>query len=459
LCSEEQVKLDQNFLQAVEDGNADEVANLLDAGADINACKSGSSLGDQKFALSLCIEKIETSSSPQDSNFQIANLLLLYHETLLEKFANSSCTLLHACMKHRIAVIVERIPANAQILGVQDSFGNSPLHQAVLAGDRGLSCIEALCKKSMIKGFKLGEISDSEGRSPLQLALEKGLDRQALLLGRLGGAGKVNRDAIASSELLHTICDAFKEPYCQSDKRVSLEDLLQLAILNSRPRAVEELLARGAVWDVETLNTDDIVENVRSAAILLQLLQRRSVPNTRSIDITHLIYDKIWHFDRTVIEAALRGDRQNLFHECHRSPQPAHHAYFVLSRRKYGPSLRKSCIHTVLNAVLSLLDEYPLSVYPSFMLDGKLESLLEPWGDVLRAICWGLHVAGHREASLVSVSLIEPSAIGSLEVSLRDFLPALSALLRDLFENGENEAGVLLCILFFLHIVIPCPLF
>jgi hypothetical protein len=363
LSSEEKFEIDQKFLQAVKEGNAGEVANLLDSGADINAYESGSSPGSQKVALSLCLENIDTTPSRQDSYFEIANLLLLYNEILSGKFVNPSCTILHACMKHGIAAIIKRLPKRAQIFGIRDSLGNSPLHLAVQAGERGLDCIKALCKISTEKSLRLGEISDFKGRSALQLALENRLYRQALLLIRLGGAGKV-KNTTDNSELPSTIYIAFDRRRCQPDKGMSVEDLLRLAIERNQLKAVRELLAQGAVC------TDDMLECVRNTDLLLQLLQHYSAPTCRSIDVSHLIYGKIWGCSRYDIDAALRGDRHDRLHNC----QERVRRYFVLSRLpdplNLRPQTREHCIHTALAAVLLVRDHYP--DYPASKLDAKL---------------------------------------------------------------------------------------
>ena len=175
-----------------------------------------------------------------------------------------------------------------------DRSGNSPLHNAVLAGDRGLPCLQRLCEVSKGMDLKPDSLLDQEGKSPLQLALDKGMDSHALRLITIGcspfalvsGRRAPSKEPPSQLALIIYAARHGRESRANTPGLRPLENLLYWAILKDRPKAIQMLLNYGATRYKSVLNQDIMYKQVGSPETVLRLLARYSLPQKAAIDLS-----------------------------------------------------------------------------------------------------------------------------------------------------------------------------
>jgi len=189
LCQEardhdEQVRIDNEFCQAVEEGDLSRVADALDQGADINCRRNNVT------ALQYCISSWVTDrgAAPDlpSSDTTIAEFLMLYKETQIPYYFQPGVSILHICMHVGATAKFMRpffeVEGTMNALKQHDKFGRPVLHCAVLSSTAGLYCLRQLRQLFGDGTIQTNDIRDKNGHNVHQFAiLEKAADHIAIL--------------------------------------------------------------------------------------------------------------------------------------------------------------------------------------------------------------------------------------------------------------------------------------
>lgn len=279
--------------------DADQVAQALDEGAEINAVSE-----EGYTALQISLGESQTSTA--------AALILLYNETKVHLRDRAGDTLLHYAMKSGNVSLIRRLVTTMVDLRVFDAEGATPLHIAARGGVKGLTSLKEINRIFAGQEVCADMVVDHQGRSALHIAAQRGHSKHALELLRLGcdpsfipkPPTRPQEAQVLSSPLYLAVAGGFVDlvenilEQCSGmldlvnwkhHIRRTLLDCAKDSHLKQRYALAELLISRGADWRQTWKQNDRLLEFANAGAtpkLLLILLSQGCFPTQRDFDIT-----------------------------------------------------------------------------------------------------------------------------------------------------------------------------
>jgi ankyrin repeat protein len=279
--------------------DADQVAQALDEGAEINA------VSDEGYtALQISLGESQTSTA--------AALILLYNETKVHLRDGTGDTLLHYAMKTGNVPLIRRLVTSMDDLRVFDGEGATPLHVAAQGGVQQLTALREINRIFCGHEAYPDTIVDQGGRSALHVAAQRGQADHAMELLRLGcdpsfipkPSNRAYDAQVASSPLylavaaghvdlvgkiLDECSDMLDLVNWKHHIRRTLLDCVRDSHLKQRYAIAELLISHGADWTQTWKQSDRLLEFANTGAtpkLLLTLISQGCFPIQRDLDIT-----------------------------------------------------------------------------------------------------------------------------------------------------------------------------
>ncbi|MCJ1430899.1 hypothetical protein MMC27_000249, partial [Xylographa pallens] len=279
--------------------DADQVAQALDEGAEINAIS-----GEGCTALQISLGGSQTSIT--------AALILLYNETKVHLRDNIGDTLLHYAIKSGSLPLIRRLVTSMDDLRVFDGDGATPLHVAAQGGVNGLISLREI--NSIFAGQEVfpDMIVDHQGRTALHIGAQGGHPEHVLELLRLGcdpslipkPTSRPLEAQVLSSPLYLAVAaghvDLVREILEECSNMLTLVnwkhhiqhtllDCVKHSHLKQRYAMAELLILRGADWRQTWKQSDRLLEFSNTGTtprLLLTLIIQGCFPTQRDLDIS-----------------------------------------------------------------------------------------------------------------------------------------------------------------------------
>ena len=294
--------------------DADQVAQALDEGAEINALSE-----EGLTALQISIGESQTSTT--------AALILLYNETKVHFRDRTGDTLLHSAMKSGNVSLIRRLVTSMDNLRVFDLKGATPLHVAAQGGVDRLVSLREINRTFAGQQVCPDTVVDQRGRSALHVAAQRGNVEHALELLRLGcdpscipkPTNRPHESPISSSPLYMAVAggqvDFVKRALQECSEmpdlvnwkhhtRRTLLDCVKGSQRKQRYTLAELPISQGADWEQTWRQSDRLLEFANTGAtpkLLLTLISQGCWPTQRDLDITPLLQGLL---DKSDIELA-----------------------------------------------------------------------------------------------------------------------------------------------------------
>jgi Ankyrin repeats (3 copies) len=271
-----QVFVNAKLILGATRDDADQVAQALDEGAEINT------LSEEGFtSLQISLGESQTSTT--------AALILLYNETKVHLRDDTGDTLLHYAVKSGNLPLIRRLVTSMDNLRVFDSKGATPLHVAARGDAKRLTSLKEI--NSIFAGQDVcpDMVVDDLGRSALHIAAGGGQSEHTLELLRLGcdpsfipkPANRPQEAQVLSSPLYLAVAAGHVDLVCKiieecSDLldlvnwrhhvRRTLLDCVRDSHLEQRYALAELLILHGANWRQTWKQTDRLLEFANNSA-------------------------------------------------------------------------------------------------------------------------------------------------------------------------------------------------
>lgn len=279
--------------------DADQVAQALDEGAEINTLSE-----EGLTALQISLGESQTST--------VAALILLYNETKVHLRDQTGDTLLHYAMKSGNVWLIRRLVTSMDQLRVFDGEGATPLHVAAQGGGDRLISLREINRTFAGQQVCPDMVVDQGGKSALHIAAERGNTDHALELLRLGcdpsfipkPANRPQEGQVFSSPLylavarghvdfvklvLEECSETVNLVNWEHHTRRTLLECVKDSQLKQRYALAELLISHGANWRQTWRQSDrllDFVNTGMTPKLLLILISQGCFPMHRDLDIT-----------------------------------------------------------------------------------------------------------------------------------------------------------------------------
>lgn len=279
--------------------DADQVAEALDEGAEVNATSE-----EGHTALQISLGESQTSTA--------AALILLYNETKVHLRDETGDTLLHYAMKSGNVSLIRRLVTGIDDLRAFDSDGATPLHVAARGGVNQLTSLREINWIFAGEEVCADRVVDHRGKSALHIAAQGGHSEHALELLRLGcdssfipkPTNRPQEAQVPSSPLylavaaghvelvkmvLEHCCEMLDLVNWKHHIRCTLLDCVRDSQLNQRYALAELLISHGAEWRQTWRQSDRVLEFANTGStpkLLLTLISQGCFPTQRDLDIT-----------------------------------------------------------------------------------------------------------------------------------------------------------------------------
>lgn len=279
--------------------DADQVAQALDEGAEINAL---STEGLTALQISLCESQTSIATA----------LILLYNETKVHHRDRTGDTLLHYAMKAGNVSLIRRLVTSMDDLRIFDGEGATPLHVAAHGGTDRLISLREINRAFVGQQVCPDMVVDQEGRSALHIAAERGNTEHALELLRLGCDPSFvpkptnrSQEVQASCSPLYLAIAAGHVHFVKSvlgecsdlvglvkwkhHTQNTLLDCVKGSHLSQRHELAQLLISHGADWQQTWRQSDRLLEFANTGTtpkLLLILISQGCFPQQRDLDIT-----------------------------------------------------------------------------------------------------------------------------------------------------------------------------